>query len=185
MLIRKGISSMKLIILFFIPFTIFSQQSQRYLEFMNSISPVDSSLVIKKYKKGEIKETGKEYVFETEDFFYTSFVGENLSYFKSGALSRKTTFDDLGIQLSNIYYTEDGQILQENLTQKLDTSAKTAEDFFDNTILDITTYSKCYSYSFKLCKYYLKKEGAYFNYKKSGVWKIYNPDGSLKKEKSY
>ncbi|EDM43192.1 hypothetical protein SCB49_11974 [unidentified eubacterium SCB49] len=152
---------------------------------MKTISPVDSSKVIKKYKNGQLREAGKEYVFETEDYLYTSLVGENLSYFKSGALSRKTIFDDLGIQLSDIYYDEDGQILQENLTQKLDTSVKTAEEFFDDTNFDITTYAKFYSFSVKFCRYYLKKEGACFNYKKTGVWKIYNPDGSLKKEKSY
>ncbi len=177
---------MKLIILlFFIPIAMFSQQSQRYLEFMNKHRPVDSSKVTKKYRNGNIKETGKKYVYEYEDCIYETYIGERSYFYKSGALFYKMTYDNLGIQISCIYYAKDGQILEENETRSIDSEALTLDDFFDNYNFDITTYAKIYYYSIKLDKYYLRKEGPYFNFCKSGIWKKYNPDGSFKKEKNY
>ncbi len=163
----------------------FCQQGKNYLKLMNDLNLIDSIQIQECYKDGKPKQRGLIKIYKHGDFYYEMNVEKHTRFFKSGSKT-VSIYDDWGTNLSNNYYDSGGYLIMEQLTTKIETNASNLDVFLDsNNHMTFNVYFNNYSYDFKLCKYYLRKEGQYSNGKKVGVWKFYLPTGRLKKEKSY
>jgi antitoxin component YwqK of YwqJK toxin-antitoxin module len=163
-----------------------AQFSEYYLELTKSLKPVDTTDFVEKYKNGNLKTKGKYLVYNSEQYSTELAFGEFITYYKNGNIMEKTFYDSFGYEMKYKFYDVDGELIYERETILLDTSAKNINEFFfTKKHILFTDFVKEYNYSMKLCKQYLQKEGKLYKGKKIGTWKIYNPDGTLKKEKSY
>ena len=163
--------------------------AQHTLEFdkiASKIKPIETKVVDIKFKNGNQKEKGTNIIYEFGDYEYTYITGQRIEYYKSGQIMTESEYDLYGNILSCKLYDGNGDILRESKTLKIDTKAKTIEEFLHlNKYYEILTYEKKYKYSFKLCKWYLFSEGQMLNNKKIGKWKKYSDDGKIKKETKY
>ncbi|MBU2929993.1 hypothetical protein [Winogradskyella psychrotolerans] len=152
---------------------------------MNHLILIDSIQINECYKDGKPKLCGLTKIYKHGEFYYEMNVGKHTRFYKSGSKTI-SIYDDWGTNLSNTYYDAKGHLVMEQLTTKIETNASNLDVFLDSkNHMTFDVYFNNYSYDFKLCKYYLRKEGQYSNGKKVGVWKFYLPTGRLKKEKSY
>ena len=182
---------MKQISLLFLCFTfstsLFAQHTKSYKQFTSHFVLVDSILIDTKYSNGFKKESGMKLVYEYGDYIYEFMAGKYLQYDKKGNVITNSEFDNHGNYLSYKYYDNNGNIIEELIIDKIDVSTSDIGSFMKNywQYTDVFGHQKKYSYSFKLCLNYLKKEGRKKNLNKIGLWKIYNEKGDLKKEKYY
>ena len=162
-----------------------AQYSDQFLEISNALKPVDSVMREEMFSNGQLKEKGMFLIYETEDYGYEVKTGEWLEYYRSGELATKGIYDRHGFLLSWILYDKDGSVTWESELRWVDTSAKSPDQFLHgkNRYFDVEQYEKRYEYSNKLCEWYLRTEGLTLNFAKVGKWKVYNQNGSLKKEK--
>ncbi len=179
---------MKLIffILIFFQLSMYSQYSEEYKALIESVNPpIDSILVEHKYKNGKTKELGWQLYYNQNNQVYSFLKGRHYLYFKDGHWN-EIDYDDFGNIMLHRGFDSEGNILYESKTKYITTTATNANVFFESDKhLSYSRDIKRYVYSIKLCKYYLKKEGEISNGRKSGTWKTYYPDGTLKKEKVY
>ncbi|WP_299128739.1 hypothetical protein [uncultured Winogradskyella sp.] len=162
-----------------------SQQGVNYLKLMERLVLVDSSDIKKCFKNGKPKECGSIKYYEHKDYVYEMKVGTFKRFHRDGS-SSFYYFDKWGTDLLTHHYDADDNLVMEWTTTKIETTAATLDEFFDSR--DHITYNvsfKDYSYDFKDCKYYLRKEGHYSNGKKSGLWKFYLSTRELQKSKQY
>ncbi len=175
-----------LAILFCITRITFGQQTSAYKEITNQLIVVDTIQVEKKFKNGTLKEKGTiiNYVYGTRSL--ELYAGELTYYHNNGEIQVKKMLDEYGTTLTAKQYSRKGILLSETEVIKIDTKAKSPKEFLDHEKhLMVRKRYKYYDYSFKMNKWYLKKEGDLFNGVKSGIWKFYTADGKLKKEKNY
>lgn len=163
-----------------------AQQSDRVNEIVNELKEVGSKPDTIFYKNGKIwwKSTLTTYEYNSETF--TLYTGEQIQYYKNGNIANESIYDKYGNLLSWYGYDRDGNKMIESVTTEIDSNAENLIQFFESekhiTFKREVKYYKC---SYKLGNYYLHKEGQTINGKKSGIWKIYNENGNLKKEKQY
>ena len=177
---------MKLLFFLLLPIPLLAQHSQRFIELTETLKPIDSSTISEKFKNGNLKETGKTYIYKDGNYLINVFTGKFILYTKSGEISIEIIYDHFKNQLSRKSFNKEGQILNTYKTLKIDTSTKDKNDFFeDKNHLTIIKKYQHFTFDTKSCTYYLKKEGTFIDGKKSGVWITYNPDTTTKKEKVY
>ncbi len=164
----------------------YSQHTEKFNNITSNLKPSDSLTVDLKFSNGKQKEIGKIYEYEFNDYVYSFYYGKQIEYYRDGSLAYENEYNDYGILLSCKWYVGSNNLLRESETLKIDSNAKNVKEFFEKEKhLTITTKEKIYRYDNKKCEYYLKKEGLRINGKKTGLWKIYEKDGSTKKEEMY
>ncbi len=162
------------------------QFSERYEKFKEQLKPTIVYDSVAKYKNGNIKFKAVVARFYTEDYVYYQYIGDYEEYFKDGSLSGIWKSDDYGVPFDTKIYDGTGSLSCEIKLLEFDTTAKSTFEFLDSEkYLKFKTFEKYYRYSFRLCDTYLYKEGNKLNDKKVGLWKFYDADGNLKKEKKY
>lgn len=163
----------------------FCQQGKNYLKLLNDLKLVDSFKINQCYKDGRPKSCGLVKVYQHREFYYEMNVGKHTQFYKNGSKTI-SIYDDWGTNLSNNYYDSGGHLVSQQLTTKVETNASNLDDFLGSKDhITFNVYFNNYSYDFKLCKYYLRKEGQYSNGKKVGDWRFYLSTGRLQKKKSY
>ena len=176
------------LLLFFIGSTaLFAQQTKSYQQFTSRFVLVDSITIDTKYSNGFKKESGTKLVYQYQDYIYEFMAGKYRQYDKRGNVITDSEFDNFGNYLSYKYSDSSGNIIEEFKINKINVNTNDVDDFMKDTwkFTDVFGYKKLYSYSYKLCVNYLKKEGGIKNLNKIGLWKIYDEKGNLKKEKIY
>ncbi|WP_034058758.1 hypothetical protein [Lacinutrix jangbogonensis] len=167
--------------------SLFAQHSKAYIEFTNNLVLIDTILINTKFNNGFKKDSGATLVYEYEDYFYEFWSGPYIQYDKKGNIITDSEFDNFGNYLSYTFFDSNGNIIEDYKIKSVDTHAGNLDEFMANIHRNTVSigYKKKYSYSYKLCKYYLKKEGNVKNFNKIGNWKFYYETGELKKEKTY
>ena len=152
---------------------------------LDALEPVDSVKHVKYFKKGQLKEKGTYYHYASGDYIYERPVGTFLSYYHDGGVLSEIEYDKFGTHIKRNFFMGDGGPWFTEELMSITTSATNLDEFISSGVeyLTFTYWHKDYAWSNKLCKYYLKKEGAKENWRKTGTWRHYNPDGSVKKEK--
>ncbi|TMM55980.1 hypothetical protein FEE95_15165 [Maribacter algarum] len=162
------------------------QFSERYEKFKEQLKPTIVYDSVARYKNGNIKFKTVVARFHTEDYVFYQYIGDYEEYFRDGSLSGTWKFDDYGVPFDTKIYDGTGSLSCEIKLLEFDTTAKSAFEFLDSEeCLKFKTFEKYYRYSFRLCDTYLYKEGHKMNGTKIGLWKFYDADGNLKKEKEY
>ena len=158
--------------------------SSNFKEFASQIEPTDSIEIDTKYKNGVQKVQGKRIRYEYGNYVYEYSIGKWIEYYRNGNVSNEIEYDSFGNMLVYKWFSnDDGALMFESKTIKIDTKAKTLKDFLNpKKYFEILTYNKKYDYSFKECKWYLRCEGQMLNNTKIGTWKKYHKNGQLKKE---
>lgn len=117
---------------------------------------------------------------------YSTFSGKQIQYYKNGQVASDVFLEKYGNIISWNSYDREGNKTSESITTEIDSNANNLTEFFDSdehiSFKRIEKYYKC---SNKLQVCYLFKEGQTVNRKKVGLWKTYNENGELKKEKTY
>ncbi|WGF92507.1 hypothetical protein [Aequorivita marisscotiae] len=179
---------MKIIFLlvFFVQFLAHSQYSQDYRNLIENIKPATDSIKVEhKYNNGKIRNTGWQTYYIENNQEYSFMTGKHYLYFKGGQWN-ETDYDAFGNIMLHRGFDSKGNLLYESKTKYISTTALSTYEFLESgKHLIYIRDTKRYLFSNKLCKYYLKKEGEITNGRKSGTWRIYYPDGRLKKEKEY
>ncbi|MEL6812963.1 MAG: hypothetical protein AAFP76_16685 [Bacteroidota bacterium] len=173
------------VVFLIVPILGFSQYSERYKELTSGIQPIDSLPIDETYRNGRKKAEGLIYVYRIGDDYFEVPVGVVKEYNRGGTLDNITEFDAFGNTLQYTSYGECG-ICFDAETLELQTNAQNISDFLaDARYVTTTYYVKQYEYTDIPCSKYLEREGKQVDMKKVGPWKLYNPDGSLKKEKNF
>ena len=175
-----------LIFIFFVCLPSFSQYSENYKTLTKNVSAIDTLDFKEYYNNGQLKEKGTLLTYEIGNDSIYFYSGDYYQYFRNGNVKMKAEFDPFGNMLSATCYIGFEELWSETTTLEIDTITNDIESLFlddDNTIL--ISHDRFYSYSLKLDKMYLKKEGKMIGNKKIGVWKIYSRDGELVMEKLY
>jgi len=171
--------------LIIIPVFSFAQHSEKYLQLMGHLQPIDSSKIETHFKNGRPKYSGTTTYYEYGDKEYAYLTGKHVKYYRNGSRT-EGIYDSMGTILENKYFDADGNLLSESKTLLLDTNAKSFQEFEDNTNhITFVLRTKSYKFTLELKKWYLFEEGEYTNGKRSGIWKYYFPNGELKTKKEY
>lgn len=171
------------IIILFLSLKCYSQHSEKFISLTSILKPSDSITVDLKFSNGNQKEIAKIYEYELGDYVYSYYYGKRIEYYRDGSIAYEYEYNDYGILLSCKWFDGHNNLWRESQTLKIDSDAKNSKEFLQKEKhLTITINEKIYRYDNDKCEYYMKKEGLRINGKKTGVWKTYNPDGTIKKE---
>jgi len=174
------------IIIFLLSLQCFSQHSEEFVKLTSNLKPLDTIKVDLKYGNGNQKEIGILYEYEFDGYIYSNFFGKHIQYYRDGSIAVECDYDDFGILLSSKYYYGDGNLWVSSQTLTIDTVSRNLHDIFQKSShIIVTEIEQNYRFDSKTCEYYLKKTGNRINGKKTGVWKTFNVDGSVKKESLY
>jgi len=169
------------ILFLFVTWCSFSQHTDRFKKFTESIKPVDSIIIDTKFRNGNLKETGLIKIYEHGDYDYEFFSGKQTSYYKSGEVKSIEEFDSFGNLINSQLYDYKGFPYCSKEIMKIDTQAKSLDDFFESDKdLLVTMYFKKYRLSLIPGDWFLLEEGKIANGEMVGEWKKYNKDGSIK-----
>ena len=176
---------LRLIILFLINLSCYSQHSERFNKLIENVNPSDSIIEIKKYKNGKTKSVNRFYEYEYGDYIYTFSYGTNQIFNKKGILVYEIKYVNFGNFILEKQFSDDGEIVLVSESEFIDTSAESLEKFFkSHKHLTYTISQKSYGTIFETNETYIAQEGRRKNGKKIGIWKTYNCEG-LVKEKEY
>jgi len=164
----------------------FGQGTSAYKEITDKLIVIDTIQVEKKFKNGILKEKGTILTYASKTKKLELYVGKLVYYHKNGQIYIERKLDSFGTTLTAKKYNRKGVLLSESEVIKIDTKAESPDEFLaEDKSLIVKKRYKYYDYSFKLNKWFLKKEGDLVNGVKSGVWKFYTAEGKMKKEKEY
>lgn len=166
----------------FICSIIYSQHTERFLNLTNSIKPIDSITINSTYNNGNIKETGLIKVYQQGDYLYEFYSGKITNYYKNGIVKSIEVYDSFGNLIESQLFDFEGILYCDKKTLKIDTKASSISEFitYDRHLI-ILTHLKRYRFSLIPAKWFLLEEGDVLNGRKTGVWKKYHKDGTLKK----
>lgn len=162
---------------------VFAQHTENFLNMSNQLKFVDSTKIETRFSNGNIKEIKTIIKYEYNGYLYTFKTGENRFYSKKGQKDWELKYDLFGNVLSDKSFNSHGNVYKENNTVKIDTDAKSVNEFLKSKELRITSYEKEYTNN-SYDNLWLYKEGMRLNGKKIGIWKEYCRD-ELKKETSF
>ena len=173
------------ILLLFVGFNNYSQQTKRYKELTKNLKFIDSVKTIKKFKNGKVKKVFTECTYEFGDYEYTYYCSDNLIYKRNGNLVVKEKIDGFGSMLSYDVLDKKGRVYMSIRTTEIDNiSTNTKEFLTKEKNFKIKVIQKNY-YACDNDSLILYQEGKKMNGKKFGVWKTYNCCGSIFKEKNH
>jgi len=176
------------LIILLILFTSFNygQHSDRYNQLVKDLKKIGSTTDTIYYKNGNIEWITTQTTYEYDSVLYRNYTGKQIHYYKNGQIISETLKDDYGNILNLRWYDRDGNKTYESILIEIDTRANSISEFFyGKNLWDFKRYDKEYKCSYKFDVCYLFREGLRINKKKKGLWKTYNADGTLKKEKEY
>lgn len=162
------------------------QHTERFKNLVKNLNPSEIKTDTTFYGNGKIFmiESFRSYEFEGQVYSFNT--GPFNQYYRNGKPMVEATFDNYGIMLSYIKYESSGGKSFETFTKIIDTKAKDLKSFFEDDdhliITELKTEYKC-NYKLKIC--YIFREGLIVNGKKTGLWKTYNYDNTLKEEKVF
>ena len=178
----------KLVLLMFLIFfsiTIHSQHTKRFLDLTKVLKVADSTIINKKYKNGNLKESAKIFEYDFGEYTYTFYSGKRQFFLKKGELFIEQLLDNYGNILMYKQFNKKGRIRREEITSKIDSKAASIENLLNSDKnLIIETYEKEYADSVD-GELILYMEGARVNGKKIGVWITYNGCGEITKKKNH
>ena len=180
-------SIIRAILIFSFSHVLTGQHSEKFMQFANQLTPIDSISVAKKYKMDGQKETGTYYQYEHLDYIYQFSAGNWKYFYGQNVVMWDDYYDGFGNLISWKVYHQDGYVLEEGETLSLDTSAKNLKEFLNTKhkyIVHLASEKK-FKYSKELNKTYLFTKGQKLNGKKVGRWVKYNMDGTIKTERNY
>ncbi len=180
---------MRYVIWIFISFqchVLFSQHSDRFIELVQNLKPVDSSYNENSYTDGSLKNKGLLVYYEMPEYTYSKKTGIWMEYYRNGTLKMKSEYDNWGNVLSKSLYNLDGSISSEMITTFIDSDLPTSKDYFrKNESVWITIKIKNYRFGKSIGKTYLREVGFIKGGKRIGTWKTYSQIGKLEKEMNY
>ena len=178
--------SVIIIIFFAFSLSLYSQQSEKYLELTKNLKPIDSIIKIKKYRNGKTKKISKFLVYENGEYNYDLMSGKQQIFNKKGELFFEQLYDSFGTLLYQKQFNEFGEIYKLIETNRIDIKKNISvkELFTTNKNIIIESFEKEFNNTEKGEKLKLWKAGKRLNGKKIGEWKIYNLcDNSFKIKK--
>lgn len=176
----------KLLLFICLPFFGFCQYSERFENLTSGLEVINSWQDTLYYKNGNIKEVFMLSTYDINDYRFELVTDSTTIYYKNGNIAYQYFLDKFSnIMKAKLYYN-DGTLYEEWETISLDTKAKDVLDFFEkeNHLIAIRNF-KFYRFDYDKCDVYKFKEGKMKNGKKIGLWKFYDKNGTLKKEKNY
>ncbi|WP_299016472.1 hypothetical protein [uncultured Polaribacter sp.] len=179
--------SVIIIIFFAFSLTIYSQQSEKYLELTKNLKPIDSVIKIKKYRNGKTKQISKFLVYENGEYNYDLMSDKQQLFNKKGELIFEQLYDSFGILLYQKQFNEFGEIYKIIETNRIELKKNISveELFTTNKNIIIESFEKEFNNTEKGEKLKLWKAGKRLNGKKIGEWKIYNLCDNTSKIKKY
>ena len=165
-----------IIILFTSGFSLYAQHSEKFIELIQNLKPIDSIVKIKKFRNGKIKEIYKSLVYEHGEYNYEVLSGKQQLFLKTGQLFIEQSYDNFGNLLYQKQINESGNIYKIIETNRIDLKKDILieELLSSNKNLIIESFEKEFNRTEKNRKLKLWKEGKRKNGKKTGKWKIYN-----------
>jgi len=163
-----------------------AQHTDRFKKIVSELEEIESKPDTIFYGNGKVWwiSTITTYNYNSEN--YSTHSGKQTQYYKNGQIASEVLLGKYGNIISWNSYDREGNKTFESITTEIDSNANNLTEFFDSdehiSFKRIEKYYKC-SYKLQVC--YLFKEGQTVNEKKVGLWKTYNENGELKKEKTY
>ena len=163
-----------------------SQHSDRFLELVKDLQKISCKTDTTYYKNDNIWWTMCWTTYEHNSEKYWARTGEMVQYYKNGQIAHKYFLDNYGNLKTMKVFDRKGNKVEEYITTKIDSNAKTLIEFFESQDhMKFNTWTSIYRCSSNLGVFYLYKEGLRVNGKKNGVWTTYYDNGEIKKEKEY
>lgn len=164
----------------------YAQHTDRFKKIVSELEEIESKPDTIFYGNGKIWWISTITIYQFNSENYSTHSGKQTQYYKNGQIASEVLLGKYGNTISWNSYDREGNKTSESITTEIDSNANNLTEFFDSdehiSFKRIEKYYKC-SYKLQVC--YLFKEGQIVNGKKVGLWKTYNENGDLKKEKNY
>ncbi|MDO5981764.1 hypothetical protein [Flavivirga spongiicola] len=179
-------SILAIIILLLIGYSSYAQHTDRFLELVKNLEQVSCKKDTVFYKNRNVWWTMCWTTYEHDSEKYSTRTGEMVQYYKNGQIAHQYFLDNYGNMKTMKVFDRKGNKVEEYVTTKIDSNAKTLIEFFESQDhMKFNTWTSIYRCSSKLGIPYLYKEGLRVNGNKNGVWTTYYDNGEIKKEKEY
>lgn len=150
---------MKLLLPFIlITLNCFSQHTERFKKLVKNIERDSVRMDTIHFKNGNTDYIVEQSFYTFNDTIVKTYSGESKVFYASGIIARNDMQDKFGHWIWSKYYNRKGVLTKEWITTKIDTRAKTLEDFFTSrNHIDFERIIKHYRFSKKVNGIYVHK----------------------------